>query len=289
MFFIEDEMKFTKMQGAGNDFVMLNPERNEANWPELAQKICNRHFGIGADGIILALPSKVADVRMRIFNPDGSEAETCGNGLRCLAKYAVINQLIKPGTTKISVETIPGVRNIKLEYRGQELDRIQVGIGVPRFDARDIPVKIDLIKSHGPIVDYPLTVEGNALSLNFISMGNPHAVCFAEQELKGFDLRAVGPKVENNSIFPQRINFEIARVRNRKTIEMRVWERGAGETLACGTGACAVAVASIIHDYTDHQVDIILPGGTLNIEWDGKGEVLMSGPAEVVFSGDWPQ
>jgi diaminopimelate epimerase len=289
MFFIEDEMKFTKMQGAGNDFVMLKPERNEANWPELAQKMCNRHFGIGADGIILALPSKVADVRMRIFNPDGSEAETCGNGLRCLAKYAVINQLIKPGTTKITVETIPGVRNIKLEYRGQELDRIQVGIGVPRFDAKDIPVKIDLIKLHGPIVDYPLFVEGNALSINFISMGNPHAVCFIEQELKGFDLRAVGPKVENNSIFPRRINFEIARVRNRKTIEMRVWERGAGETLACGTGACAVAVAAIIHDYTDHQVDIILPGGTLIIEWDGKGEVLMSGPAEVVFSGDWPQ
>jgi diaminopimelate epimerase len=289
MFFLEDEMKFTKMQGAGNDFVMLNPEQHEANWPELAQKMCNRHFGIGADGIILALPSKVADVRMRIFNSDGSEAETCGNGLRCMAKYAVINQLIKPGMTKLSVETIPGVRIIKLEYRGQELDRIRVGIGVPRFDASDIPVKIDPIKSHGPIVDYPLIVEGNELSLNFISMGNPHAVCFREQELNGFDLRAIGPKVEHNSLFPQRINFEIARVRNRKTIEMRVWERGAGETLACGTGACAVAVAAIIHDYTDHKVDIILPGGTLNIEWDGKGEVLMSGPAEVVFSGDWPQ
>jgi diaminopimelate epimerase len=282
-------MKFTKMQGAGNDFVMLKPEENEANWLELAKKMCDRHFGIGADGIILALPSKVADIRMRIFNADGSEAEMCGNGLRCLAKYAVLNKLVQYGSTEISVETIPGVRKIKLGYRREQLERIQVAIGVPRFDARDIPVKVDYAKSKGPIVDYPLTVEGKKLTLNFVSMGNPHAVCFIDEDLKRFNLREIGPMVENNSIFPQRINFEIARVKNRKTIEMRVWERGAGETLACGTGACAVAVAARIHDYTDHEVDIILPGGTLNIEWDEKGEVLMSGPAEVVFTGDWPQ
>ncbi len=282
-------MEFTKMHGAGNDFVMIKPEKNEANWPELAQKMCHRHFGIGADGIILALPSSVADVRMRIFNPDGSEAETCGNGLRCLAKYAVLNKLIKPGSTEITIETIPGVRKITLEYRGQELDRIQVGIGVPRFDAKDIPVKIDPTKSCGPITDYPLVVEGNRLALNFVSMGNPHAVCFLDQELKEFNLKEIGPRVENNSIFPQRINFEIVRVKDRRTLEMRVWERGAGETLACGTGACAAAVAARIHNYIDYQVDIILPGGTLNIEWDGDGEVLMSGPAEVVFSGNWPQ
>lgn len=282
-------MKFTKMQGAGNDFVMLKPDKTDADWSQLAQRMCDRHFGIGADGIILALPSNVADVRMRIFNPDGSEAETCGNGLRCLAKYSVMNNIVQPGSKELAVETIPGVRRIRLAYQGKDLTRIQVGIGIPRFEAKNIPVKVDPVGLKEPILDYPIQIDSQKLNLSFVSMGNPHAVFFINQEVKDFPLTEIGPKVENNSIFPRRINFEIARVINRAKIEMRVWERGAGETLACGTGACAVAVAARLHNYIEDKVDIILSGGTLNIEWDGKGEVLMSGPAEVVFTGDWPQ
>lgn len=285
-------MEFIKMQGAGNDFVMLRPDEINQDWSQMAMTLCNRRFGIGADGIILALPSNKADVRMRIFNSDGSEAETCGNGLRCLAKYALLNNIIKPGSPFIIVETIPGVRKINLGYKGSELIYIQVGIGVPKFKATEIPLKIDFSKSKlldaYPILDYPLVVDDNTFSLSFVSMGNPHAVHFIDNEVAEFPLLEIGPQIEHHPLFPKRVNFEIARIINRQKIEMRVWERGAGETLACGTGACAVAVAAQLHNYIDNKVDIILPGGILNIEWDGRGEVLMSGPAEVVFSGDWP-
>jgi diaminopimelate epimerase len=274
------------MQGAGNDFILLNPENNELKWAELARKTCDRHFGIGGDGLILALPSKTADVRMRMFNPDGSEAESCGNGLRCLAKYAVLNNLVKPGTPAMTIETIPGVRKINLGYEGSALNKIQVSIGAPKFKAEDIPVAVNTGQT--PIVDYPLAVEGSQLYLTFVSLGNPHAVAFLTDRIEDYPLEKIGPQVENQAIFPKRINFEIANIVNRKTIRMRVWERGAGETLACGTGACAVAVAARLHKFIDDAVDIILPGGTLNTIWEGRGEVLMSGPAEVVFTGDWP-
>ncbi len=279
-------MLFTKMQGAGNDFVLLKPENMDLNWPRLAQKMCHRRFGIGADGIILILPSRVADIRMRIFNSDGSEAEICGNGLRCLAKYAVLNNLVKKGATQLLIETIPRVVPVQLGYTGTELTWIQVGIGIPSFAAGEIPVQADAEKI--PILDFPLMVDGHDLYLNFISMGNPHAVYFIDEKVTDFPLHEIGPKVEHAAIFPRRINFEVARILNRGSIEARVWERGAGETLACGTGACAVAVAARVHNYTGDKVDIMLPGGTLNIEWDGRGEVRMSGPAEVVYRGDWP-
>jgi diaminopimelate epimerase len=283
-------MNFVKMQGAGNDFVMLKPDIAGIEWPQMARKVCDRHFGIGADGLILALPSKTADLRMRIFNPDGSEAETCGNGLRCLAKYAVLNNLVKAGSKQVSIETIPGVRKIKLGYSGTELNWIQVGIGIPRFAPVEIPLKLDAVKAAStPIMDYLLTVDDNRLSLSFVSMGNPHAVHFIHNEVVEYPLAEVGPLVEHHPLFPNRTNFEVARVINREKIEMRVWERGAGETLACGTGACAVAVAAQLHDYIDSKVAVTLPGGTLNIEWDGKGEVLMSGPAEVTFNGEWDE
>jgi diaminopimelate epimerase len=255
--------------------------------------MCNRRFGIGADGLILVLPSKIADLRMRIFNSDGSEAETCGNGLRCLAKYAVRNRMVKSGVNQILIETIPGVRKVKLAFQDADLVQVQVGIGIPKFAAKEIPLKVEPGKSKivdiTPILDYPLSLGDYALSLSFVSMGNPHAVHFIANEVSEFPLSEVGPQVENHPMFPKRINFEIARIINRQKIEMRVWERGAGETLACGTGACAVAVAAQLHDYIDNKVDILLPGGTLNIEWDGRGEVLMSGPAEVVFIGEWLQ
>ncbi len=286
-------MDFTKMQGAGNDFVVIKPDQAVYDWPQLALTMCDRHFGIGADGIILALPSKVADLRMRIFNSDGSEAETCGNGLRCLARFAIMHNIVKSGSRQITIETIPGVRKINLGYRGHDLVYIQVGIGVPRLSPVDIPIKAEPGKNKYleqiPVLDYPVNVDDYQLSLNFVSMGNPHAVHFIQNEVAEFPLAEVGPLIEHHPLFPNRTNFEVARVINRQKIEMRVWERGAGETLACGTGACAVAVAAYLHDYIDNKVDITLPGGTLNIEWDGKGEVLMSGPAEIVFTGIWPE
>jgi diaminopimelate epimerase len=280
-------MKFTKMQGAGNDFVVIQPKDTDRDWSKVAVRACDRRFGIGADGIILALPSNKADLRMRIFNADGSEAETCGNGLRCLAKFAVLNNLVAAGTREIRIETIPGISLVRLEYKETDLDRIQVGMGTPKFKPVEIPVAIE--GNQIPILDYPLLIDGNQLKLSFVSMGNPHAIFFNNNSVSDYPLREIGPKVENNPLFPKRINFEIARIINRRKIEMRVWERGAGETLACGTGACAVAVAARLHGYVDNQVDITLPGGVLNIQWDGKGEVQMSGPAEVVFTGDWPE
>jgi diaminopimelate epimerase len=284
-------MIFSKMQGAGNDFVVNQPGPDNMDWPQIARQICDRHFGIGADGLILALPSKAANLRMRIFNPDGSEAETCGNGLRCLARFAVINSLIKAGTKQITIETIPGIRKINLGYNGGELSFIQVGIGVPKFTPSDMPLKAEAGKHRQfeaiPILDYELAIEDIQLSLSFVSMGNPHAVHFIQNEVSEYPLIEIGPQVEHHPLFPRRTNFEVARVVNRHKIEMRVWERGAGETLACGTGACAVAVAAQLHGYIDEKVDITLPGGTLNIEWNGKDEVLMSGPAEVVFTGEW--
>jgi diaminopimelate epimerase len=285
-------MKFTKMQGAGNDFIILKPGKTNIDWSILAQKICHRHYGIGADGMILALPSKAANLRMRIFNSDGSEAEMCGNGLRCLAKYALTNRLVKAKAAQITIETIQGIRNIKLGYQDFRLNQIRAEIGIPKFSAREIPLEMETaeteIQDARPILDFPLMIDNHRLLLNFVSIGNPHAVYFVNQAVSEFPLLEIGPKVEHHSLFPKRINFEIARVINTEKIEMRVWERGVGETLACGTGACAVAVAARLHNYVNDKVDIILTGGTLSIEWDGRGEIFMSGPAEVVFTGDWP-
>jgi diaminopimelate epimerase len=274
-------MNFTKLQGAGNDFLLVE-ERKRLNLPKLAQVMCDRHFGIGADGLLL-LSSDKAKLRMRVFNPDGSEAEVCGNGLRCLVKYALDKGLVDKKAAEISIETKAGVRKARLHNKGKTTI-IQLGMGKPEFGAKDIPVALEA--KPGPILDYPLTIEGRKLALGFVSMGNPHAVCFIKQPVADFPLSRIGPEVENHPIFPRRTNFEIARVLSRKQIEARVWERGAGETLACGSGACAIAVLAKVHGYIDSRVDIRLPGGTLGVEWDG-GEVFFSGPAEIVFSGEW--
>jgi diaminopimelate epimerase len=253
--------------------------------------MCDRKFGIGADGLLLLVPSLKADVGMRMFNPDGSEAEACGNGLRCLIKYCADFKLTDSNVDKLTIDTIAGLRKSTFVRKNGKADRIQAGMGVPEFNPAKIPVSID--RNKGSLVDsrltaeYPLTVANYDILLNFVSMGNPHAVYFQDKAVCEFPLTRIGPEVEKHSMFPKHVNFEVARVVNRRQIEMRVWERGAGETLGCGTGACAVAVASILNGYTDNTVDILLPGGTLNVEWDGKGEVLLSGVAETVFTGDW--
>ncbi len=282
-------MNFTKLQSAGNDFVLVAADNRQRDWGEVARAICRRHFGIGADGLLLLLPSEAADFGMKVFNADGSEAEACGNGLRCLIKYAIATGLTQ--AQEITVATAAGIRKAQLKKKGRET-LIQHGMGQPEFAAARIPVEIEFGKQQPGgsklITGYPLAVTGKELSLSFVAMGNPHAVHFIKQPVAGFPLSQLGPVVEEDKLFPNRVNFEVARVLDRTRIEVRVWERGVGETLACGSGACAVAVAARLLGYVDSVVNIILPGGTLEVEWDGAGEVLLSGPVEIVFSGEWP-
>jgi len=276
-------MDFTKLQATGNDFVLIDARRIRRDWPALARAMCERHFGVGADGLLLLLSSRKADLRLRMFNPDGSEAEACGNGLRCFARYASDAGLVHGHS--FTVETMAGTRSVRMRPRR----RIQVAMGVPTFDAAGIPVIVERGSrlDKAPVLDYPMAVGGRRLRVNCISMGNPHAVCFLKAPVAGFPLAEIGPGVEHHRMFPNRVNFEVANVLSRKEIRARVWERGAGETLSCGTGACAIAVASRLKGLTDSPVDIVLPGGRLTIDWDGTGEVLLSGPAEAVFQGEW--
>ena len=286
-------MKFTKMQGAGNDFVLLETSDTQRDWSSVAVAMCDRHYGIGADGLLLLLPSDITDFRMRIFNADGSEADACGNGLRCLVKYFVDGGLAKSQAQEISVETITGIHRARIYREANALTKVKVGMGKPKFRDKDIPVIIE--EGRGNVVDiksiiiYSITVDGRELELSLVSVGNPHAVYFCQHPVSDFPLSQLGPKVELHKIFPKGVNFEVARILNRKHIEARVWERGVGETLACGSGACAITVAAQLQGFVDSKVDIELPGGVLEVEWDGVGEVFLSGPAETVFSGEWPR
>jgi diaminopimelate epimerase len=276
-------MNFVKLQATGNDFVLMDGRRKQKDWSALAKAMCDRHFGVGADGILLILPSKKADFSMRMFNPDGSEAEACGNGLRCAARYAEDNGLAKG--PEIKIETPAGMKIARIKDK----KNIQMAMGKPELKPSSIPVIVDRKGNPqaSPVIDYPFTIGRMKLKLTCVSMGNPHAVCFLEQPVADFPLAEVGPKVEHHPMFPNRVNFEIVNVISRKKLKARVWERGAEETLSCGTGACAIAVAARLKKLTDNPVDIILPGGTLTIDWGGKGEVFLSGPAEVVFEGKW--
>ncbi len=284
-------MNFAKLQSVGNDFVLVETSDTQRDWSRVAAAICDRHFGVGADGLLLLLPSGSADFRMRMFNPDGSESEACGNGLRCLVEYVIKMKLADIKAREISVETMAGTRKARIYRAKDKPAKIQVSMGAPKFAAEDTPVIIEKgsrglvgIKS---MLSYPVTVEGGELLLDLVSIGNPHAVYFYQHPLSDFPLLQIGPKVEHLSIFPNRINFEVARVLNRRRIEARVWERGAGETLGCGSGACAMAVAAQLHGYIDNKVDIKLAGGILEVEWDGVGEIFISAPAKIVFRGEW--
>jgi diaminopimelate epimerase len=285
-------MDFTKMQGAANDFVLIETSDTQREWSKLVIAMCDRHLGIGADSLLLLLPSDKADFGMRIFDADGSEAEACGNGIRCLAKYVFEKGLVSPGADEITVETIAGIRKVKLERKGGKLIKIWANMGKPEFSADRIPLAIK--PEEGNIVDiksmlsYRVTIEGMELALNCISMGNPHAVHFCQEPVADFPLSRIGPWIESLPIFPNRVNFEVARVLSSQHLEARVWERGVGETLACGSGACAIVVASRLLGYTEYKVDIKLPGGTLDAEWNGAGDVILGGPATTVFEGKWP-
>jgi diaminopimelate epimerase len=289
---VSKKMKFTKLQGTGNDFILIETNDEGRDWSKLALAMCDRHFGIGSDGLLLLLPSNNADFRMRMFDPDGSEAEACGNGIRCLARYVHDEGMINAGADCISVETIVGVRQLRLNKENGRLIDVQAGMGKPAFKAEEIPVRIEQGREDivyiNSMMGYLANIDGMELLLNLVSMGNPHAVNFQENPVADFPLSQIGPEIEHYKIFPRRTNFEVARVINRREIEVRTWERGVGETLACGSGACAVAVAAQLRDYAGNTVSIKLLGGTLKLEWDGADEVLMTGPAETVFHGEWP-
>ena len=281
-------MHFAKMHGTGNDFVLIEAKGDEHDWPRLAAAMCDRHFGVGADGILLVLPSDKAAVRMRVLNPDGSEPEMCGNGIRCLAKYAVERGLVRPEDDRFDVETGAGVLTVLVLGDGRRVEKVRVGMGRPRLAADEIPV---LVNADPPLVNIPLElIDGpsrQVLPVTAVSMGNPHAVHFTQQPIAAYPLAQIGPAVAFHPLFPNGVNFEVARVLDRRSVEARVWERAAGPTLACGTGASAIMVAAHLQGMVDDTVDITLPGGVLTLEWDGAGEVFMSGPAVAVFEGEW--
>lgn len=282
-------IRFTKMQGAGNDFVVIDGRRQEQDWSKLAMEMCQHHFGVGADGLLVLLKSSVADYRMCMFNPDGSEAEACGNGLRCLARYVTDALRLGSRPTALRVETLAGVREIHPLVKGNRVVEFRVNMGPPCFEPDQIPISLsrqllDII----PIVDYPLSIDGAELKVTCVSMGNPHAVSFIEGPVADFPLTRVGPLVERHPLFPKRTNFEVVHIVGQGRVEARVWERGAGETLACGSGACAIGVAWRLHHKANDSVEVLLPGGLLKVDWDGRGDVLLTGPAEIVFHGDWP-
>lgn len=274
-------MKFTKMQGLGNDYVYVNCFReNVQNPSEVAKFVSDRHFGIGSDGLIMICPSKVADFEMQMYNADGSRGEMCGNGIRCVAKYVYDYGLTDK--TSISVETLGGIKYLDLTVEDGKVKLVKVDMGSPRLRPEEIPI----IADGDMVLNEPLEVDGITYHMTGVSMGNPHTVIYVD-DVDGLDLEKIGPKFENHERFPKRINTEFVRVIDRKTVQMRVWERGSGETLACGTGACAVAVASILNGFTDEEVTVKLVGGDLHIKWDREeNKVYMTGPATVVFDGE---
>ena len=282
-------MKFTKMQGAGNDYIYVDARGLDNDWPELSRKMSDRHFGIGGDGLILIQDSGVADLKMSMFNADGSVGEMCGNGIRCFAKYAIERGIVDTSTKSMDVETLAGVRNIVPQYQDGKVITAKVAMGRPVLNPGDVPVNLDASPdiTEGPVVNYPFEMDGEDLPLTFVSMGNPHAITFMQQPVADFALHTIGPKVERHPMFPRRVNFEVVNLNGEGKLTARVWERGSGETMACGTGACAIAVAARLQGFSQGSLDITLPGGTLAIDWDGEGEVYLEGPAEEVFSGEW--
>lgn len=273
-------MKFTKMQGLGNDYVYVNCfEEKIENPPAVARYVSDRHFGIGSDGLIMINPSEVADFEMEMYNADGSRGEMCGNGIRCVAKYVYDYGLTDK--TQISVETLGGIKYLDLTVKDGKVVLVKVDMGKPELKSDLIPI----ISENEKVIDEPIEVDGQVYHMTGVSMGNPHTVIYVD-DVKNLDLEKIGPKFENHERFPKRINTEFVHCIDRNTVEMRVWERGSGETLACGTGACAVAVASILNNLTDTRVTVKLLGGDLLIEWDReKNHVFMTGPAKVVFDG----
>ena len=279
-------MKFSKYHGAGNDFVHVDGRTERRDWSRLAVAMCKRYTGAGADGLIVAETSERADIFMRVFNADGSEAEMCGNGMRTFAKYVVEEGFVKPNGDRLHVETIAGDIYLTLVQVGGSVIGATVDMGPPRFVPSEIPVAVE---AQPPVIDLPVQVNGAAYPVTCVSMGNPHAVHFIDGSVTEFPLREVGPHIEHHELFPARVNFEVAQVLDRGHIQSRTWERGVGETQACGTGACAIMVSARLHGWVDDVVEVNEPGGILTLRWDGTGNVILTGPAAFVYRGEWPE
>lgn len=275
-------MKFTKMHGCGNDYVYVNCFKEKIkDESKAAVFVSDRHFGIGSDGLILIKPSEIADFQMVMYNADGTRSEMCGNGIRCVAKY--VYEYGMTDKTQLSIESMGMVKYVDLTIENNHVSLVKVDMGAPILETKLIPVVSDFTNS----VNEPIEVDSQLFNMTCVSMGNPHAVVFID-DVTNLDINKIGPKFENHLRFPKRTNTEFAKVLDKKNIQMRVWERGAGETLACGTGCCATAVAGILNKLTDNEVTLKLLGGDLQIRWDGDANhsVFMTGPATIVFEGE---
>ena len=275
-------MKFTKMEGCGNDYVYVNGFEEKIDNPnEVAIAVSDRHFGIGSDGLIIINPSEVADFKMCMYNADGSEGKMCGNGIRCVAKYVYDFKLTDKDV--ITVETLSGIKTLKLNVENGKVKTVRVNMGAPILECDKVPVKYDDEK----MINKPVKVDGKTFNITCVSMGNPHAVTFIN-DTDNLEIEKIGPKFENNEIFPDKVNTEFIQIIDKNTLKMRVWERGSGETFACGTGACASVVASVLNGLTENKVTVKLLGGDLEIEYNqDENTVYMTGPARVVFTGEY--
>jgi len=277
-------MKFTKMHGAGNDYIYVDCFRAHvpADPAALSRAVSDRHFGIGADGLILICPTEGADAEMRMYNADGSYSEMCGNGIRCVAKYLYDHDIAV--RERLAIMTAGKRIELDLMLKGGKVDRVRVDMGEPILKSAEIPTALP----GDPPIDAPLVVAGRRLAATCVSMGNPHCVLFVDEPTDELVL-VLGPKIETDSRFPKRTNVEFVQVLNRETVRQRTWERGSGETLACGSGACAVCVAGVLAGRTERRITVKLLGGDLQLEWnEGANHVFMTGPAVEIFSGDWP-
>lgn len=279
-----EEMKFTKMQGCGNDYVYVNCFKETIRDRKTAAvRVSDRHYGVGSDGLILICPSETADVSMVMFNSDGSQSQMCGNGIRCVGKYVYDHGMTDK--TELTVETLAGIKQLSLHVKDGKVAEVTVNMGSPILEAEQIPVAA----KKSPVVAEPIAVLDHEEKMTCVSMGNPHAVFFVEDPM-ALNLEKIGPAYENHPRFPERVNAEFVKVLDRTTVQMRVWERGAGETLACGTGACAAAYACMLNGLTEDTVTVRLLGGELRIHYDSKeNTIYMTGPAVTVFEGEWEE
>lgn len=274
-------MNFTKMHGCGNDYVYVDCTKGMIENPgEISIKVSHRHFGIGSDGLILICSSDVADFRMAMYNADGSEGAMCGNGIRCVAKYVYDKGLTDK--KNLSIETKSGIKKLELTVEDGKVSLVKVNMGAPILKSKDIPVAVDTDKC----IDADINVDGKVYKVTCVSMGNPHAVTFIDEDVNKFPLDKIGPKFENHPMFPDRVNTEFVQVLNRHEVNMRVWERGSGETLACGTGTCATVVACVLNGLTEDEITVHLLGGDILVKYDRDNDtVWMTGPAAIAFEG----
>ena len=274
-------IEFTKLQGAGNDYIAIDGRAQNLNWPKIAVEMSKPAFGVGSDGIVLVQNSTHAQIRMRVYNPDGSEAEMSGNGIRLFTKFVVDKKIALPNNNKLTIETGGGVRSVWPSYSNGKVVSAKVGMGKAQYDPKEIPI----LKTEN---SFSITVKGKAISLTCLSIGNPHAVTIIQEDVAKFPLTEIGPIIETHKTFPNRINFEIVNIIDRKAIRARIFERGVGETLSSGTGSTASAAAARFLGLVDDNVKVFLDGGELNISWDKDEEIYLEGPAIETFTGSWP-